>query len=157
MWCHNATALVDTQACADCYCCTNGTQYNCKGTCYYNTSCCNTIDCPDGYIWDSGQGECVPNPVEKFCINGTYPTDTKCEPCPEPTDFEPTDDKCSVTSPGGTPGSGSGMISATAIETCYMPQKYWSLDGSGTCEYTDASGTFELSQNCNYSAKFSLE
>ena len=158
--CTNAMALTDIMACADCYCCDAGTQGACYGSCYYDTSCCMSEDCTVGYHWDSILRKCVEDDDTEIrvCMSGMYPTDTGCEPCPEPADFSPTKIECSVTSTDGEIlSNNSGIVSSLSIETCYMPMKYYFLDGGGTCEYTDASGTFELSQNCNYSAKLSIE
>lgn len=159
MWGQNATAVSAADpACANCYCCTNGTQFACKGTCYYDERCCMVMICPEGQIWDSEQGKCVDEPVVKFCMSGTYPTATSCKPCPETTDFSSTNARCSASSPGGTIGGSAGDTSISlGIESCYMPKEYLSLEGGGTCEYTDVSGTFEFTRNCNYSARIELE
>ena len=142
-------------ACADCYCCTDGTQDACRGTCYYNVKCCfgtggEVHICPDGQVWDADQGKCVPGTSTTVCTRGYYPTPSGCAQCPEPSNFTPSNSRC-ATSSTGTADASDRM----AIETCYMPQQYLSL-GNGVvqtpCEYSDDSGQFEFTQNCHYSA-----
>ncbi len=117
-------------ACADCYCCTDGTQNECRGRCYYNEKCCFST----GIV----------------CRRGAYPTPSGCAQCPEPSNFTPSNSRCATSSTGIADAS-----DRRAIEICYMPQQYLSLDNGVVetpCEYSDDSGQFEFTQDCHYSA-----
>ena len=104
----------------------------------------------DGQVWDADQGKCVPETSTTVCTRGYYPTPSGCAQCPEPSNFTPSNSRCATSSTSTADAS-----DRRAIETCYMPQQYLSLDNGVVqtpCEYGDDSGQFEFTQNCHYSA-----
>ncbi|MDE6478440.1 MAG: hypothetical protein K2L94_04305 [Alphaproteobacteria bacterium] len=135
--CTNAMAVNAMPACADCYCCTYGTQSACMGTCYYDTSCCHGEACTEGYHWDSALKKCVEDLIilPILCESGTYNDNGECVACPG-SSLRSTCDVASDTSQSG-------------ITSCYLPAT--TSTGTTSCEYDDNSGHFEFVQDCYYS------
>ncbi len=129
------------KTCSDCYKCVEYIGLSCA-RCEYDVNYCavehaacnSDEECPDGMRCND-MGICEYFALLDECQDGEFLSDEGCAPCPE---FGDTVTFCSPHSMYG------GMA---GITSCYY---------SSGCQFSDKTGTFVLTGNCEYSLKDSV-